>query len=109
MPSTPRPKLIAPGDGETVQLFGVRFGYQVTSADSGGSLAMLEVEAPTGASLVKPRGIPHATWNAGAEPARVLEILSPGGLEDYFEELAPALREHDPPPEYYARAERYGL
>jgi hypothetical protein len=33
-------------------------------------------------------------WNAGAEPARVLEILSPGGLEDYFEELAPVLRDH---------------
>jgi hypothetical protein len=26
-------------------------------------------------------------WNAGAEPARVLEVLSPGGLEDHFEEL----------------------
>ena len=75
---------------------GVRTGDQV-------------VEAPTGASLVKPRGIPHAMWNADAEPARVLEILSPGGLEDYFEELAPALREHAPPPEYYALAERYGL
>lgn len=145
MPSTPGPRLVAPGDAKTVQLFGVRFGYQVTSADSGGSLAMLEVEipprtlvkphnhtredefthvlagtvgvrtgdqvveAPTGASLVKPRGIPHAMWNADAEPARVLEILSPGGLEDYFEELAPALREHAPPPEYYALAERYGL
>jgi quercetin dioxygenase-like cupin family protein len=106
----------------------------VTSTDSGGSLAMLEVEIPprtlvkphnhtredefthvlagtvgvrtgdqvveaaTGASLVKPRGTPHAMWNAGAEPASVLEILSPAGLEGYFEELAPALREHAPPP-----------
>jgi hypothetical protein len=26
-------------------------------------------------------------WNLGAEPARVLEVVSPGGLEDYFEEL----------------------
>jgi hypothetical protein len=33
----------------------------------------------------------------------------PGGLEDYFEELAPALREHAPPPEYDPLAERYGL
>ena len=53
MPSTPRPKLVAPGDGRTVQLFGVRFGYQVTSADSGGSLAVLEVEIPP-RTLVKP-------------------------------------------------------
>src|SRR5215211_8098980 len=51
------------------------------------------VEAGTGASMAKPRGIPHAMWNAGPEPARVLEVLSPGGLEDYFEELAPRSEE----------------
>jgi hypothetical protein len=33
----------------------------------------------------------------------------PGGLEDYFEELAPALRAKVPPAEYDALAERYGL
>ena len=26
-------------------------------------------------------------WNLGPEPARVLEVVSPGGLEDYLEEL----------------------
>ena len=67
------------------------------------------VEAGTGASLVKPRGIPHAMWNTGPEPARVLEVLSPGGLEDYFEELAPALRAKVPAAEYDALAARYGL
>jgi quercetin dioxygenase-like cupin family protein len=67
------------------------------------------VEAAAGGSLVKPRGIPHAMWNAGAEPAKVLEILSPGGLEAYFEELATVLRDKAPPPEYYGLAERYGL
>jgi hypothetical protein len=59
--------------------------------------------------MVKPRGIPHAMWNAGPEPARVLEVLSPGGLEDYFEELAPALRAKVPAAEYDALAHRYGL
>ena len=67
------------------------------------------VEAGPGASMVKPRGIPHAMWNAGPEPARVLEVLSPGGLEAYFEELAPALRAKIPPAEYDALAHRYGL
>jgi len=67
------------------------------------------VEAGTGASLVKPRGMPHAMWNTGPEPARVLEVLSPGGLEDYFEELAPALRAKVPAAEYDALAARYGL
>jgi hypothetical protein len=36
-------------------------------------------------------------------------VLSPGGLEDYFEELAPALRAKIPPAEYDALAHRYGL
>jgi quercetin dioxygenase-like cupin family protein len=67
------------------------------------------LETGAGSSLVKPRGTPHAMWNTGAEPARVLEILSPAGLEDYFEELAPVLRDKAPPAEYDALAERYGL
>ena len=37
------------------------------------------------------------------------EILTPGGLEAYFEELAPVLAEHAPPSDYYGLAERYGL
>jgi quercetin dioxygenase-like cupin family protein len=67
------------------------------------------VEAGPGASMVKPRGIPHAMWNLGPDPATVLEVLSPGGLERYFEELAPVLRDKAPPSEYDALAERYGL
>ena len=145
MSPIPRPKMAAPGEGKTIMLFAVRFDYKVTSADSGGDLAALEVtipprtlvkphnhsredeftvvlagtvgarvgdqvvEAGAGASLVKPRGTPHAMWNASAEPARVLEVLSPGGLEDYFEELAPALRAKVPAAEDDALAARYGL
>ena len=67
------------------------------------------VEAGAGASMVKPRGIPHAMWNTGPEPARVLEVVAPGGLEDYFEELAPALRAKVPAADYDALAARYGL
>jgi hypothetical protein len=28
-----------------------------------------------------------AFWNAGDEPARILEIISPAGFESYFREL----------------------
>ena len=38
------PKLVGAGGGKTVMLFGVRFGYKVVSGDSGGRLAVLEVE-----------------------------------------------------------------
>src|SRR5918998_5227944 len=49
-----------------------------------------EVRVATPGDLVfKPRGIPHAFWNAGAEPARALEIISPAGFERYFAEIAP--------------------
>jgi quercetin dioxygenase-like cupin family protein len=37
--------------------------------------------------IVKPRGQWHTFWNAGDEPARLLEIISPAGFERYFEEL----------------------
>jgi quercetin dioxygenase-like cupin family protein len=49
------------------------------------------VEAGPGELIVKPRGIPHAFWNAGDEETRVLEIISPAGFEQYFADLAPHL------------------
>lgn len=145
MPTPPMPKLVAPGEGQTVMLFGVRFDYKVVTADSGGGLAMLEVEIPAGtlvkphnhsredefslvldgtvgirvgdqvlqasrgAYLVKPRGTPHAMWNTQSTSAKVLEILSPAGLEGYFEQLAPILARHDPPERYYGLAKDYGI
>jgi quercetin dioxygenase-like cupin family protein len=57
-----------------------------------------EVTAAGAGELVsKPRGIPHAFWNSGDEPARLLELISPAGFEDYFEELAPHLSATGPP------------
>ena len=47
--------------------------------------------AKAGDLVFKPRGIPHAFWNAGDEPARLLEIISPAGFENYFRDLAPLL------------------
>ena len=47
--------------------------------------------AGPGDLVFKPRGIKHAFWNAGDEPARLLEIISPAGFENYFRELAPLL------------------
>lgn len=142
-PSTP--KLVAPGEGRTVNLYGVRFEYKVVAADSGGGLSMMEVEIPpgtlvkphnhtredeyslvisgtvgvrvadqvleatAGSYLVKPRNTPHAMWNAQSSTAKVLEIVSPAGLEGYFETLAPLLARHDPAAKYYGLAEEYGL
>jgi quercetin dioxygenase-like cupin family protein len=49
------------------------------------------LEAGPGELVFKPRGVAHAFWNAGAEPARLLELISPAGFENYFRELAPLL------------------
>lgn len=51
--------------------------------------------AARGDLVVKPRGIAHAFWNAGDEPARLLELISPAGFEGYFRELAPLLAAAD--------------
>ena len=37
--------------------------------------------------IFKPRDQWHTFWNAGDEPARILEIISPAGFERFFEEL----------------------
>ena len=37
--------------------------------------------------IFKPRGQWHTFWNAGDTPARILEIISPAGFEDFFVEL----------------------
>lgn len=51
-----------------------------------------EWTAGPGDIAFRPRQIPHTVWNAGTEPARFLEISTPGDFEDYFQrfsELAP--------------------
>ena len=53
------------------------------------------LEAGPGELVFKPRDVPHAFWNAGDEPARLLELISPAGFENYFRELAPLLAAAD--------------
>jgi mannose-6-phosphate isomerase-like protein (cupin superfamily) len=45
------------------------------------------VIAKPGDLVFKPRGQWHTFWNAGDTPARILEIISPAGFEDFFAEL----------------------
>lgn len=37
--------------------------------------------------IFKPRNQWHTFWNAGDDPARILEIISPAGFERFFDEL----------------------
>ena len=44
------------------------------TCDVGGEI----VVAPVGSYVLKPKGVPHALCNTGAEPVWVVEILTPG-------------------------------
>ena len=43
-----------------------------------------EFIAEAGSYILKPRRIPHVFWNPDDSPARILEIITPSGLEDMF-------------------------
>ena len=60
--------------------------------------------------IFKPRAQWHTFWNAGDEPARILEIISPAGFEHYFEAVVDLLEAGPPEPRALAAvAARYGL
>ena len=68
------------------------------------------VYAEPGDLVFKPRNQWHTFWNAGDEPARILEIISPAGFERFFAELGPLADGSDPDPEAMAElCERYAL
>jgi mannose-6-phosphate isomerase-like protein (cupin superfamily) len=70
------------------------FSY-VLEGRLGAQLGDETVEAGPGELVRKPRGQEHAFWNAGDEPVRFLEIISPGRFAGYFRDLAPALAAGD--------------
>jgi mannose-6-phosphate isomerase-like protein (cupin superfamily) len=68
------------------------------------------LEAGPGDLVFKPRGQWHTFWNAGDEPCRILEIISPAGFEQYFATMVdldggPAAQ----PGQARSLADRYGL
>ena len=68
------------------------------------------VEAGPGDLVHKPRNQWHTFWNAGDEPCRILEIISPAGFEGFFRELSDMGGSGSADPEELAGlCERYGL
>ena len=68
------------------------------------------VEAGPGDLVYKPRNQWHTFWNAGDEPCRILEIISPAGFERFFAELVDMGGVGQADPEAFAQLrERYGL
>jgi mannose-6-phosphate isomerase-like protein (cupin superfamily) len=68
------------------------------------------VEAGPGDLVFKPRDQWHTFWNAGDEPCRILEIISPAGFERFFQELVAVGGAVQADPETLAQlCGRYGL
>ena len=73
----------------------------------GALLGDQEILAGPGDLVFKPRGQWHTFWNPGETPTRILELITPAGLEDLFRELgAPGVAMD--PATLPALAARYG-
>jgi mannose-6-phosphate isomerase-like protein (cupin superfamily) len=76
----------------------------------GALLGEEHLEAGPGDLVHKPRGQWHTFWNAGDEPCRILEIISPAGFEVFFAELVDLGGVAGASPEAVgALCERFGL
>ena len=66
--------------------------------------------ANPGDLVFKPRNQWHTFWNAGDEPTRILEIISPAGFERFFAELVDLGGVGGAPPQILVDlCARYGL
>ena len=65
-----------------------------------------EFLAEKGAYVVKPRGIAHAHWNPTDQPARIMEVSTPGDFESFFEGMGEILG--NPGPDTPQRLREWG-
>lgn len=78
----------------------------VISGRMGALLGEEVVTAGPGTWVFKPRNQWHTFWNAGDTPCEIIEIISPGGFEDFFRELTDAWGDDE---RFLALAARYEL
>jgi len=96
--------------GRTLHEQNDEFSY-VLEGEIGVRIGEQEFTTGPGSYVLKPRGIPHTFWNPTDRPARLLEIISPAGLEAFFRELGSMLAGPGEP-DFAALAalpERYGI
>jgi mannose-6-phosphate isomerase-like protein (cupin superfamily) len=68
------------------------------------------IVAEVGDLAFKPRNQWHTFWNPDDTPCRILEIISPGGFERYFDEMASLVARPDLDPAQLGElGARYGL
>ena len=80
----------------------------VLAGQIGAQLGQEVISTDPGDLIFKPRDQWHTFWNAGDEPARVLEIICPSGFERFFAEFSGDV-ERLSPETSRAIGARYGL
>lgn len=82
----------------------------VTEGEIGFRSGDEEVVLGAGGYIMKPRNELHTMWNAGKTPARMIEVISPAGFENFFREVSELVAEGPPDFAKLAElAEAYGL
>ncbi|NUT20831.1 MAG: cupin domain-containing protein [Hamadaea sp.] len=82
----------------------------VTEGEIGFRSGDREVVLGPGGYITKPRGEVHTMWNAGKEPARMIEVITPAGFEEFFHAMTELVAAGPPPtPKVMELAEAYGL
>jgi quercetin dioxygenase-like cupin family protein len=81
--------VIAPGDGPPEHTHaGEDESWYVIAGELRFKLGDEIASARAGSFVFVPRGVPHAFVNAGTEPARILVLFTPGGMERFFDRFA---------------------
>ena len=70
-------------------------GFYVMAGHVGFVLDGVTTYSKPGSHVLVPKGHSHSFWNAGVRPAKLLCIISPPGLEQYFRDLASQLGDID--------------
>jgi quercetin dioxygenase-like cupin family protein len=88
--------VIAPGDGPPLHVHADEDeAWYVLEGELRFRLEAKTASAPTGSFVFVPRGTPHCFQNIGEEPARILVLFTPAGMERFFDRFA-ALPAFDP-------------
>jgi quercetin dioxygenase-like cupin family protein len=81
--------VIAPGDGPPFHTHaGEDESWYVLGGEVRFRLGDDVARAPAGSFVFVPRGTPHCFQNIGAQPARIIVIFTPSGMERFFDRFA---------------------
>jgi quercetin dioxygenase-like cupin family protein len=67
------------------------------------------IRAQPGATLFAPRGVPHFFRNVGQTPGRLMCVITPSGLEGFFEEVGALTPQQQEIPRVMEIAKKFGL